>query len=145
MTRIGRQGERGEMQTKSRLDELARYLPDWDGAGAPAPNAQSIGNARKIADELEARNLHPDKIAVSVEGGIGFTFKAKVGRAYIECDNDGEIFVAIYGAELPAKTWRVPDGKNKLLSAIGKIEELLTPIIPTGWQGERGEGEPYSS
>lgn len=90
------------------LDRLAQLEPGWDSYDAPTPSAKAVDGARLLLGRLHQVNHLPEKAMPSVEGGIGFNFRKNDRVAYIECDNDGEIFLTTYAKEGPVRVWPVP-------------------------------------
>ncbi len=105
-------------QSRVLFDAIERFrqLRDgWDGVDAAAPIDTAFSNAIRLIDYFRTPNFFPYKVAASVEGGIGFTFRGASGKGYIECTNDGQLFAACYGANIETQTWEF-----SLLSASAK-------------------------
>jgi hypothetical protein len=90
------------MQTNWRpLHDFLRQLPalphGWDGERAAAPTSLAVSNASLVADALWMGACEPDRVAASVVGGVGLTVKipGMVRNAYIECFNDGGVYLML--------------------------------------------------
>lgn len=79
------------------LDQLLGTPANWNSYGSPPPSAQSVKNARPILQALCIKSLQPDRVLLSAEGGVAFTFVSdRASRAVIETLNDGETFLLLY-------------------------------------------------
>lgn len=65
----------------------------WDGYDAPAPSGLAIETASRLAQAFDESFLSPSRIAPSVVGGVGLTFRNTQGRkVYIEIYNDARVY-----------------------------------------------------
>lgn len=86
---------RGETQNRWLSIALALFkdfetLSDgWDTYNAPRPNGIAIANARWFTISNRLGKFRPTRIAPSVVGGIGITFRRGDHLAYLEFNNDG--------------------------------------------------------
>ncbi len=119
------QRQKNANELKARLERLSRFNDNWDGAGAPAPSRLAIRNATSLVDYFRTPNFFPDKVAASVEGGIGFTFISPEKRAYIECSNDGELFAVIYGAGAEPEIWDFTLRSHSSTRTLERIRQAL--------------------
>jgi hypothetical protein len=78
--------------------ELARSLQDnWDSYGAESPSGDVIRQGRDLLVALAARQILPDAIVPSAEGGIALYFTQDETTTYVEYRNSGEAILANYG------------------------------------------------
>ena len=71
------------------LRSFAKLAPGWDGYSAAPPTPVVIAAAR---DYLNATaEFAPDRVAPSVVGGVGVTFRRNGRKVYIEFRNTGSI------------------------------------------------------
>src|SRR4051812_30479042 len=83
------------------IESLAVIRDNWNGMGAPAPNASSIKNARRIAAAIDSYSLpfEPVSASPSSEGGIALSFRNRTRRAIIECYNSDEVLIGTVDGE----------------------------------------------
>lgn len=81
-----------------KLDSFYKLERGWDGYHAESPNEEAISQTKTYLDWIELyppdnpelfRNL---RVAPSVIGGVGVTFKNGQNRVYVEFFNDGNIY-----------------------------------------------------
>ena len=80
------------------IDKLSFLEDNWDGQGAAKPSHAATDNATLVVAFMYP--LLPCKIAPSVEGGVGITYKANDKYAYAEASNDGVVAAMVYGDEV---------------------------------------------
>jgi hypothetical protein len=103
-----------------------RELPtNWDGYGAPTPNATAAAFAKVILEECLAKNFVPSAVVPSSEGGIAVTFRRGVRYADIECFNEGDLFAAFDSGEGVPTVWPVGSGSAGVRAAIDEIRDRL--------------------
>ena len=83
-------GEASEAVRK--LHDCGRLTRGWDGYDAEPPHDLAIHNAVQFMHDVEAEDLLPSRIAPSVVGGIGITFRNEERKAYLEFYNDGTVY-----------------------------------------------------
>jgi hypothetical protein len=79
---------------KSLIDKLGRFgslRKGWDSYSAPPPSKRAIENVRGFIERLQKQSSLPSKLAPSVVGGIGVTFKRGSLKAYVEFSNKGSV------------------------------------------------------
>lgn len=80
-----------------RLDALRDTAPNWNSYGSPPPSEVAIANAKMILQTLQMRELEPENVHASGDGGVAFSFVSDtISRAAIECLNNGESYVLLY-------------------------------------------------
>jgi len=108
------------MTALGRLHELNH---DWDGDGAPAPNAFAIYAARTVLERAFERGLTAAVVLPSVEGGVFVAFDGDgARRANIECFNNG----TAYGATVAdtVAVWPVSTvDRSSIEAALQRISE----------------------
>jgi hypothetical protein len=72
----------------AKLDSFGELAVGWDGYKAEPPASRVIGAAKQF---LAASELSPTRVAPSVVGGVGVTFKKNGRKAYIEWTNAGPV------------------------------------------------------
>lgn len=76
------------------LDKLFGYAvlkSGWDGYNAPGPSKRAILRSGTFLTRLSGLHLLPVRVAPSVVGGIGITFRNGMREVYVEFYNDGGI------------------------------------------------------
>ena len=68
-----------------KLDAFAELTKGWDGYKAEPPSAAVVNAAKRFL----SNELSPTRVAPSVVGGIGITFKKNGRKAYLELTNAG--------------------------------------------------------
>ena len=109
----------------AQLDQLLGVKEGWDSYNAPAPDPDTIAEAREILDRLRAEVVRPQRISASAEGGVAVSFRAPGNRrAQIEILNNGERFAHLYDLNGSSYTLEWPDDyKNE------PFEALIEPIL----------------
>jgi hypothetical protein len=108
------------------LDELASLEADWDGYGAPPPNALSIDAARTVLARGFDLGLIASAILASAEGGVFVAFDGTGDRrANIECFNNGTAYAAtVVGDSVSVFPVSTID-QTRLDSALQRISEHI--------------------
>ena len=73
------------------LRSFARLQPGWDGYSAAPPTHVVVAAARDFLTATAEAETPPDRIAPSVVGGIGVTFRRNGHKVYVEFRNTGSI------------------------------------------------------
>ena len=73
------------------LRSFARLQPGWDGYSAAPPTHVVIAAARDFL--FSTTDMPPDRVAPSVVGGLGVTFRKNGRKVYVEFRNTGSILV----------------------------------------------------
>ena len=71
-----------------KLDSFARLVRGWDGYKAETPSSDVVSAAKRF---LSVTDLPPTRVAPSVVGGVGITFKRDGRKAYLELTNAGPV------------------------------------------------------
>jgi hypothetical protein len=71
-----------------KLDSLTELTAGWDGYKAEPPSAAVVAAAKHF---LASNDLSPSRLAPSVVGGVGITFKHGGRKAYLELTNAGAV------------------------------------------------------
>jgi hypothetical protein len=80
-----------------RLDTLRGLAPNWNSYGSPPPSEVAIDNAKLALRWLQEKELEPENVHASADGGVAFSFVSEtISRAAIECLNNGETYVLLY-------------------------------------------------
>jgi len=72
----------------AKLQSFAELSAGWDGYNAEPPSSEAIASARQL---LASADLPPTRVAPSVIGGVGITFKKNGRKAYLELTNAGPV------------------------------------------------------
>lgn len=75
-----------------KLDALKLLDTGWDSYNAAAPAVTVLRSAHEFLCQLQDADLLPARIAPSVVGGVGFTFKCDVRKVYVEFKNAGTVY-----------------------------------------------------
>lgn len=81
------------------LREIGSLTENWDSYGAPIPAPKSIESAKQAIGKLRSRQLVPEIVAPSAEGGVSIYFSAGSQKAFIEFLNEGDVLFARYGKD----------------------------------------------
>jgi hypothetical protein len=112
-----------------RLDELCKLPAGWNSYGSPAPTEVATDNARLILQRLNARDLAPEGVYASGDGGVAFAFVSDtISRAEIESLNTGESYVLLYDLNGNSETldWPAAD-KDQLATIECLVAHLRSP------------------
>lgn len=71
----------------------------WDSYAAPAPNEQTIDQARALVDFLARNGYVPSHVGPSVLGGVGLTVEREDMECAIEFRNSGKGVVTVITAD----------------------------------------------
>jgi hypothetical protein len=107
---------------RQKLKDLRDYLPDWDGYGAPAPNATSLANADEILQALAIQNAPIVEVMACADGGVALFCCESPRSVLVECFNDGEVTVGRSAG--PGST-----EANSVDSPNGSFDNLADDII----------------
>ncbi len=72
----------------AKLNSFAELASGWDGYEAEPPASSVVAAAKRF---LGSTNLTPSRVAPSVVGGVGITFKRNEKKAYLELTNVGPV------------------------------------------------------
>jgi hypothetical protein len=75
----------------SKLDKFCDLELGWDGDNAHAPNQRACNSARSFLESLQQDSYEPERIAPSVVGGVGLTFRKHPHKVYVEFKNGGKV------------------------------------------------------
>lgn len=75
----------------AKLATIRCLTPGWDGYAAPAPSDQALDLACSLVEFLRLRRFLPSRVAPSVVGGIGITFRKGNRKVYVEVTNRGTV------------------------------------------------------
>ena len=81
------------------LAELRALSDGWDSYAAPAPNEQTINQARALLDILARNGCVPSHVGPSVLGGVGLTVEREDTEYAIEFRNSGKGVVTVIAAD----------------------------------------------
>jgi hypothetical protein len=76
---------------RDKIESMKTLQDGWDSYRAPAPSGDSITQATVFLDELAKSASAPSRLAPSVVGGVGFTFKRADRKVYVEFRNTGSV------------------------------------------------------
>jgi hypothetical protein len=71
------------------LEKIADTSQRWTRRETDIPAAVAIDNARAVLSRLQARNVRPQRIIPTAEGGIGIIFETRTRYADFEFANSG--------------------------------------------------------
>lgn len=117
----GRQNDRFDVKLQGKLESFENLEMGWDGYNAAPPSIVSITNARRVLRLLSVAYLKPSSVSPSIVGGIGITIRSDVRKSYIECYNNGSIYLLLSDG-LSEPFAGQADADNKLII---KIQEYL--------------------
>jgi len=78
-------------KSRRKIDSLKTLADGWDCYRAPAPSAESITRASNFLEEAAKSDNVLSRLAPSVVGGVGFTFKHANRKVYVEFRNTGSV------------------------------------------------------
>lgn len=81
-----------------RIEGLVGLQPGWDGYDAAPPTVDAIENAKRFLRAVDKADLRPTRVAASVVGGVGITFRDHDRSAYVEFYNNGRTCLAMFPA-----------------------------------------------
>lgn len=84
-------GRSDPIEVDAQLDSFRSLVIGWDGYSAEVPTADSLALARVILEHAANEDLSPTRLAPSVAGGIGLTFRVNDRKAYVEVTNSGDV------------------------------------------------------
>lgn len=99
-----------------KLDSMHELVEGWNGYSAPAPDQMALNYAYAFVSVLGEEGIEPDRVAPSVIGGVGITFRCGNRKAYLEIMNGGIAHLAlIHGDDIKTEPARMSD-RNSLKS-----------------------------
>lgn len=89
------------MSIAQRIRSLSSLHDDWNGHGAPAPNATAIQNALNALEIAQGMGIEPSKAPPSADGGVALVW-TPCGMMYamLEMYNEGDGAYMTLGAEM---------------------------------------------
>ncbi len=108
-----------------RLESFQSLRLGWDGYSAPSPSAEAVGYARSFLNYLRQEAFLPDRLAPSVVGGVGFTFREGNRKAYVEFSNKGTAHVLFSDGETDPKVEKFDSGDAGFRQSVRKIKMYL--------------------
>lgn len=103
------------------LNKLLQTNATQDAEDFEQPNRTAVSNARKILEECRTIGVFPQRLAASVEGGVGITFSAQDRMGYIEADNDGNIVAGHYSDAVDPCVWEVASNSQEVYKAVKSL------------------------
>ncbi len=103
----------------AKLDSFAELVSGWDGYKAEPPSQGVIFDAKCF---LLSINQPPSRVAPSVVGGVGITFRKDGRKAYLELTNTGAVSLLLSDGVSDPHAEPVALGDPALT---GKIREYL--------------------
>jgi hypothetical protein len=76
---------------RRKIESMKTLVDGWDSYRAPAPSAESITRATLFLEEAAKSDNVLSRLAPSVIGGVGFTFKHANRKVYVEFRNTGSV------------------------------------------------------
>jgi hypothetical protein len=76
---------------RQKVESLKTLADGWDSYRAPAPSPESITRATLFLEEAAKSDSVLSRLAPSVVGGVGFTFKHANRKVYVEFRNTGSV------------------------------------------------------
>lgn len=110
-----------ELHAIERIKLFGDMQHGWNGYTAPPPSRKAIDKAIEVYQKLL---IKPCRVAPSVVGGIGFSFKNNKGRLYVEIYNNGEIY-SIYTPKIGVKAGEEVVKENDITLLNEKIINLM--------------------
>lgn len=74
---------------RDKIESMNTLEDGWDSYRAPAPSADAINQATVFLEEVTKSEVVLSRLAPSVAGGVGFTFKFADRKIYVEFRNTG--------------------------------------------------------
>src|SRR5258707_15605595 len=74
-----------------RLSSLTDLRQGWNGHDAPAPNKQSVANARRFLAVVASSAADPERVGASAAGGVAITFRKEDRKVLVECLNNDPV------------------------------------------------------
>jgi hypothetical protein len=74
-----------------KLENFRTLKKGWDGYNAAPPDAKPLGFASDFLDVLRRNRYVPSRLAPSVVGGVGMTFRKQSRKVYVEFSNKGTV------------------------------------------------------
>jgi hypothetical protein len=108
-----------------KLDSFGSLLKGWDGDEADPPNRETVDRAKSFLSSLEGASLRPNRLAPSVVGGVGFTFRLGDLSAYVEFNNKGSVYALYSDAVTDPQVERIAAGLLGFSELIDKIKQYL--------------------
>jgi hypothetical protein len=105
----------------AQLGTFAELPFGWDGYRAEPPAAGVISDAKRF---LATADLSPTRVAPSVSGGVGITFKKNGRKAYLELTNAGAVSLLL------------SDGVNDPHAEPVSVDDPALPAKVRGYLGE---------
>jgi hypothetical protein len=108
-----------------RLESIKSLQSGWDSYSAPAPGAVAFANALAFLQVLKLADKVPSKLAPSVVGGIGITFKNAARKVYVEFNNKGGVLALFSDGVSDPRVEKISPDEKAYLELIGKIKTYL--------------------
>jgi hypothetical protein len=109
----------------ARIEGFAKMAPGWDGYSAPAPTAKAAANALRFVGVLRTCGFVPARVAPSVVGAIGLSFRANGRKVYFEFYNTGNAMVLYSDGVSNPIVLDVETTETAFLSAVVQAREYL--------------------
>lgn len=107
------------------LHSFVDLADGWDSHRAPAPQSGAISQAECFLNQLNGADMLPARLAPSVVGGIGVTFRAGRRKSYVEFYNNGTACALFSDGESEPTTQRVEPTQDGYARLLAEIREYL--------------------
>lgn len=112
----------GSMQN---LAEMRMLQEGWNGYTAPPPSLLAISTARRFLFAAHAGEISPQRVAPSVVGGVGITFRRIGRKCYVEFYNSGHVYLLRSNGTEP-QVVPIRSDSTSFRAAVRDIQEYLT-------------------
>ena len=109
----------------NQLDELKTLQSNWDSYGAETPNTNALSNAREIILRVIEKQIMPNRILPSVEGGVSIVFGNKRRLADIEIFNDGDVIVSLMNDQAVKGVFQIEFEEKEIDQALERIATFI--------------------
>lgn len=82
-----------------KVEAMANLELGWNGYEAPPPTNLATHLATTFVLAASSLDLEPSRVAPSVVGGVGITFRKSRKKAYVELYNDGDAYLMLSDGE----------------------------------------------
>ena len=108
-----------------KLELLQSQSADWTPSHGPLPTKEVIKTARKLLECLRRDARKPSRLARSIVGGIGITFKHAGLKVYVELTNKGTAHALFSDGSTDPKVGKVSPDEAGFAALVSRIRAYL--------------------
>ena len=114
-----------ELSWREKIEALKNLADGWDSYRAPAPSSDSIAQASVFLEEVAKSTNVLTRLAPSVVGGVGFTFKRNNRKVYVEFRNTASVHALYSDGTSDPVVEKLQSDRTAYVELMAKVKKYL--------------------